>query len=88
MGQGQMKVVESDAAKGVKCDLSFDHGKFLSFGTIAYAATEGGTKITWSMDGKVSRNPLDRFFSLLMDKMGGPDFEEGLRNLKTKAEAK
>ena len=27
MGQGQMKVVESDAAKGLKCDLSFDHGK-------------------------------------------------------------
>ena len=88
MGQGQMKVVESDAAKGLKCDLSFDHGKYLSIGTIAYAATEGGTKVTWSMDGKVSRNPLDRFFSLLMDKMGGPDFEEGLRNLKAKVEAK
>ena len=86
MGQGQMKVVESDAAKGLKCELSFDHGKYLSIGTIAYAAMEGGTKVTWSMHGNVSRNPLDRFFSLLMDKMGGPDFEEGLANLKKKAE--
>ena len=40
------------------------------------------------MDGNVSRNPMDRFFSLLMDSMIGKDFEEGLGNLKKKAEAK
>jgi hypothetical protein len=40
------------------------------------------------MDGTVSRNPLDRFFSLFMDKFTGPDFEEGLNNLKKKVEAK
>jgi hypothetical protein len=31
---------------------------------------------------------MDRYFSLLMDKMTGPDFEEGLRNLKQKVEGK
>lgn len=87
MGQGQMKIVESDPAKLVKIDLSFEHGKYLSTGTLTYAAVEGGTKVTWSMDGAVSRNPLDRFFGLLMNKMVGPDFEEGLANLKKKAEA-
>ena len=86
MGQGQMKVVESDVAKGVKFDLSFEHGKYLCAGTFTYAVAEGGTKVTWGMDGKVSRNPLDRFFSLLMDKMIGKDFEEGLGNLKKKVE--
>jgi len=39
------------------------------------------------MDGNVSRNPLDRFFSLFMEKMIGPDFEEGLGNLKKKSRA-
>jgi hypothetical protein len=88
MGQGQMKILESDPAKGVKFDLSFEHGKYLSTGTFSYAAAEGGTKVIWGMDGTVSRNPMDRFFSLLMDKMIGPDFEEGLGNLKKQAEAK
>lgn len=88
MGEGSMKLTSSDPAKGVKFDLSFDHGKYLSTGTLAFEAVEGGTKVTWGMDGNVSRNPVDRYFSLLMDKMVGPDFEEGLGNLKQKVEAK
>ena len=88
LGAGSMKLTESDPAKGLKFDLNFEHGKYLSTGTLAFEAGDAGTKVTWSMDGKVSRNPLDRFFSLLMDKFIGPDFEEGLANLKKKAEGK
>ena len=87
-GDGMMKVVESDPAKGVKFDLSFNKGKYLSVGNIAFQPTGESTKVTWSMDGKVSRNPLDRIFSMMMEKMIGPDFDEGLGKLKTKVEAK
>ena len=87
LGQGQMKLVEADVAKGVKFDLSFEHGKYLSTGTLSYAAAEGGTKITWSVDGKLSRNPVDRFFGMFMETFMAPDLEEGLGNLKKKAEA-
>ena len=88
MGEGSMKLTASEPGKLVKFDLSFDHGKYLSIGTFTFESAGDGTKVTWSMDGKVSRNPLERFFSLLMDKLGGPDYEEGLRNLKAKVEAK
>ena len=32
-------------------------------------------------------NPVNRYFGLIMDKMIGPDFEEGLAKLKEIAEA-
>jgi hypothetical protein len=88
MGEGSMKLTESDPAKWVKLDLSFDHGKYLSKGTFTFEPAGDGTKVTWGMDGNVSRNPMDRYFSLLMDSMIGKDFEEGLGNLKQKVEAK
>jgi len=88
MGEGSMKVTASEPGKLVKFDLSFDHGKYLSTGTFTFEPDSGGTKVTWSMDGNVSRNPMDRFFSLMMDSMVGKDFEEGLGNLKKKAEGK
>ena len=87
MGQGEMKLTASEAGKLVKFDLGFEHGKYLSTGTFTFESDTGGTKVTWGMDGDVSRNPLDRFFSLLMGKMIGPDFEEGLANLKRRAES-
>ena len=88
MGEGSMKVTASEAGKLVKFDLSFDHGKYLSSGTFNFEPDGDGTKVTWGMDGNVSRNPMDRFFSLLMDSMIGRDFEEGLDNLKKKVEGK
>ena len=88
IGEGSMKLTESDPGKGLKFDLSFDHGKYLSTGTFAFEPAGDGTKVTWGMDGTVSRNPVDRFFSLLMDSMIGKDFEEGLVNLKKKVEGK
>ena len=88
MGEGSMKITASEPGKLVKFDLSFDHGKYLSTGAFTFGPAGDATKVTWSMDGDVSRNPMDRFFSLMMDSMLGKDFEEGLRNLKTKAEAK
>jgi hypothetical protein len=87
-GQGEMKLIASDPASGLKFDLSFNKGKYACVGNFTFEAAENGTKVTWSMDGDVSRNPLDRFFSLLMDKFAGPDFEEGLNGLKKKVETK
>ena len=86
LGQGQMKLVESDVARGVKFELSFEHGKYLSTGTLSYTWVEGGTKLVWGVDGSLSRNPVDRFFGLLMEKFMAPDLEEGLGNWKKKAE--
>jgi len=88
LGQGEMTLTESDPQKGVKFNLSFEHGKYLSTSSLAFEPAGDTTKVVWGMDGDVSRNPMDRYFSLLMDKMIGPDFEEGLANLKKRAEGK
>ena len=45
-------------------------------------------KVTWFNQGDLGWNPVSRYFGLLMDKMMGPDFEEGLENLRRKAESK
>jgi hypothetical protein len=34
------------------------------------------------MRGDLGHNPLNRWFGLFMDKMVGPDFDEGLANLR------
>jgi ribosome-associated toxin RatA of RatAB toxin-antitoxin module len=43
--------------------------------------SSGGTKIVWTMEGN-NPYPIGRYFGLMMDKMIGKDFENGLANLK------
>ena len=85
-GSGMMKLTAADPAKGVEFDMSFNNGEFLSKGGLAFSANGDETVVRWSHDGDVDRNPLHRFFALLMDKMVGKDFEIGLKNLKAKLE--
>ncbi len=45
-----------------------------------------GTRVTWTNEGDMGANPVNRYFGLMMDRMVGPDFEAGLKNLKALAE--
>ena len=45
-----------------------------------------GTKVTWSMLGTSEGNFMMKLFAPFMDNMVGPDFEDGLKNLKAVAE--
>jgi hypothetical protein len=49
-------------------------------------SSEGGTRVSWIMDGK--NNFMTKFMSIVMDmdKMVGTDFEQGLANLNTVAQ--
>jgi effector-binding domain-containing protein len=49
--------------------------------------SSGETKVTWAMDMDMGMNPIGRIFGLFMDKMLGPDFENGLSSLKQISEA-
>ena len=48
---------------------------------LAVEAFDGGTRVTWSMDADLGRNPIARVFGLFMDRMIGATFERSLRNL-------
>jgi hypothetical protein len=86
-GQGMMTITESDPAKGIKYEISFEHGRYVSKGWVSFLPAGTDTKISFGMAGDVSRNPMDRWFTLFMEKMVGPDFEKGLAKLKKTVEA-
>jgi hypothetical protein len=45
-----------------------------------------GTRVTWTNEGDVGSSPINRYFAQAMDRLVGPDFEAGLKNLKAIAE--
>lgn len=88
-GKGNLKLTKSDPAKGVEYRLDFEDGKYVSDGSIFYEpAGAGEVKVTWVNSGDLGWNPVNRYFGLMMDRFMGPDFEEGLGNLKQRVETK
>lgn len=82
IGEGKMTIIESKPGELVKIRLQFTRpfpcDNIVNF---ILSPTEGGTKVTWAMDGK------NTFFSkamglvLNMDAMVGDDFAQGIKNL-------
>ena len=87
-GSGKLKITRAEPGQRVDYDLDFENGKYLSTGAIIIEPENGAVKVTWFNEGSLGWNPVSRFFGLLMDRMMGPDFEEGLRKLQQRVEAK
>ena len=87
-GQGSIKFTSAEPDKGISYDLAFEHGKYKSAGSITLEQAGENIKVTWTNEGDLGGNPVNRYFGLMMDRMIGPDFAEGLNNLKRKVEAK
>ncbi|MFT5731418.1 MAG: hypothetical protein ACJA2W_002511 [Planctomycetota bacterium] len=49
---------------------------------------DGSTAVRWEFSGTMEGMPFNRYFGLLMEKMVGPDFEQGLVDLKALVESK
>jgi hypothetical protein len=90
VGKGKMTITQLLPPQHVGDKLEF----LEPFPAVAETAMDlrpgaaGGTRVTWSMDGK--SNFVGKAFSLVMsmDKAIGKDFEDGLANLKRVAETK
>ena len=87
-GNGMLKLTRSEPDKEVAFNLDFEHGKYVSTGTITLAPSSNAVLVTWTNEGELGRNPVARYFGLFMDKLMGPDFEKGLQNLKLRVESK
>lgn len=88
VGAGRFTIVESRPNELIGMKLEF----FRPFaGTnraaFALAPADGGTRVTWSMEGpnKLMTKVMSLFIN--MDKMIGTDFEQGLANLDSVAQA-
>lgn len=87
-GEGKMTILESKPNEKVDIKLEFLK-PFAATNTTLFKLTPeaGGTKVTWRMEG--NNNFICKAFSMFMDvdKMVGKDFETGLANLNTAAQA-
>lgn len=88
-GVGSMIVTEADKPSQVLIDLNFTK-PFQAHNKAAFTLEPVGdsTKVTWAMSGHSGffAKLMSMFFS--MEKMVGPQFEQGLANLKAVAERK
>ena len=88
IGEGRMTVTESIPAKLVRFRLDFVKPfKGTNLAEFTFKPDGGGTTVTWSMSGKY--NFITKAFGLFMDceKMVGGQFDQGLAQMKTLAEA-
>lgn len=87
VGEGRMTILESKPNEAVVIKLEFIK-PFAATNQAAFKLepADGGTRVTWSMDGK--NNTMGKAFSLFMsmDTMVGRDFEQGLFLMNKAAE--
>ena len=85
-GKGSMEFTGAVPDKSVTYRLGFVEMNMFSTGSLTLAPEGNGTRISWTNEGDMGRNPMMRWFAPFMDRMMGPDFEGGLANLKSMAE--
>lgn len=85
-GSGSMELTRVDPDHRVEYALAFPAFNLRSAGAITLEPSGGGTRVTWTNGGDVGGNPFKHYLAAAMDHMVGPDFEQGLANLKVLAE--
>jgi len=87
-GDGRMTFTAAEPGKRVAFDLFFPDFGTTSRGELNVAAEGTGTRVTWTMNGDMGKNPIFHWMALMMDGMVGKDFDAGLANLGKLAEGK
>lgn len=85
-GNGNMVFTAVEPNKQLTYKLSFPDMGMESTGMLLVEAEGAATKLTWTNEGEMGANPINRYFGLFMDQLVGPDFESGLANLKNRIE--
>jgi len=88
LGNGQMTATGYIPQQQFAYDLAFNKGKYQSKGKITIEQSGDSSKVSWIDEGDLGYNPVNRYFGLMMDKMLGPDFNKGLKKLKTVCETR
>jgi hypothetical protein len=82
VGEGRLTISDSQPNELVAMDLEFTR-PFKCHNLVQFTMTpvEGGTRVSWIMDGKNTLVSKAMSLVMNMDKMIGSDFERGLSNL-------
>lgn len=85
-GNGEMIFTQVVPDQRIDYTLKFPDVGMQSTGQFRLEPVAAGVRVTWTNEGEMDRNPVNRWFGLFMDRLVGPDFEAGLANLKARAE--
>ncbi len=85
-GSGSMEFTAAEFNKLIAYKIAFAEFDGSFTGRLEFTPAAKGVRVSWIADGDVGSNPVMRYFALVMDRMLGPDFEGGLKNLKEMAE--
>lgn len=81
VGSGNMIIIEAQDPWRLVTALDFgEMGTATAYFNLV--AAEGGTAVTWGFTSDNGNNPMFRWMGLMMDGWVGPDYEQGLNNLK------
>lgn len=87
VGHGSVTYVESVSNQLIESDLYFSKDKTSAAQELWFFSQQAdGVKVTWELHIDFGYNPFLRIMGRFMDSMVGPNFEEGLRNLKQQCE--
>jgi uncharacterized protein YndB with AHSA1/START domain len=85
-GRGNMEFTRVEPNRRVEYALAFPEFGMKSRGAFTLDVAPPGIRVTWTNAGDVGANPLKHYVAVMMDRLVGPDFENGLANLKALAE--
>lgn len=86
VGSGSQEITAVDPAKRVTVALDFGkQGTATAYYDLE--PTGQGTTVTWGFDTDLGNNPVQRYFGLMLERFLGPQYEQGLEDLKSVAEA-
>lgn len=85
-GNGAMEFTAAVPGERLDYMLRFPEFGMESKGVLRIEPAGSGVRVSWSNEGDMGGNPINRWFGLFMDDLVGPDFEAGLANLKRIAE--
>lgn len=85
VGNGSQWIVESIPNKFVKNNLTFGTDPNPSLVTFTLTPENQGTKVTWTFDA-TDMSGGEKIFATFADNMLGPQYEQGLSNLKALVE--
>lgn len=88
-GNGKIEIIEFQPPNDIRFQMVFEGWEDdPSFAAIKIEPQGDVTQVTWSFSGEFSGNPIKRYFGLMFEAMVGTEYEKGLANLKSLAEAK
>jgi uncharacterized protein YndB with AHSA1/START domain len=85
-GRGEMEFTRAEPGRVVEYVLAFPDMGMSSKGALTLTPNGEATRLSWTNEGDVGRNPMMRWFVPFLDGMIGKDYEAGMAKLKALAE--